>query len=307
MLDDYIKLSDFRLGRKFGTFLTALNSGRFSIRRDISLVFLCGANQSNLVPSARRAFIKTGVESHLPHARIVYAEKVMEELATHGAHRNLLDIEHQISSIADWILIVLESYSSFCELGAFADKKFREKLIVINDSTFQTQPSFINHGPIQAISEDVSPEHVIWYPMSPDGITQLDAIGQTLSSVLKVVGARKPRAKLPKSAFLPASNDQNALFFLHDLIHLCGPITHVETISLYKHIFGDHSFDEVKALRGVLHASGFLESKGEGKSKTYISTIPETFIDFGPRANDLVASFRRFHMKFNPQRLFGEA
>jgi hypothetical protein len=305
MLDHYINLSEFRLGRNFSSFLWALNVGRFSIRRDISLIFLCGANQSSLVPSVRRAFIKKAVEAKLPHARIVYAEKVMEELASHGPHKNLLDIEHEISSIADWVLIVLESYSSFCELGAFADKKFRKKLIVINDLTYKVQPSFINHGPIRAIEEDVSPKHVMWYKMEPDGVTRLDSIGSTLSSILDIVGKRKLREKLPKDAFLPSQNNQNALFFLHDLIHLCGPITHAETISLYKQIFGDLPFDEVKALRGVLHASGFLESKGEGKDKTYISTNPETFIDFGHRVNDMVTTFRRFHLKYNPERLIG--
>lgn len=303
MISDYIRLSSVSMRGKFHAFLLALDKGHFSIRRDFSLVFLCGANKTELVPSERRSFIKLAIERHLPHTRIVYAEKVMEELVKHGSTKNLLDIEHQISSIADWVLIVLESYSSFCELGAFADKASRKKLIVINDQNFRSQQSFINMGPLQAIAEDVSPEHVLWYPMRSDGIFNVDAIGQTLPALFKVISKRKNREKLEKDKFLPRNINQNSLFFLHDLIFLCGPITHPELISIYKEIFGDHSFDEIKALRGVLHASGLLEVKDVGGVHSYISTNNETFIDYGHSATEIMTAFRRYHFKFNPHRL----
>lgn len=303
MLNEFIKLPKPLLGKKFDVLLSALEKGRFSIRRDISLIFLCGANKFDLVPSERRSFIKRAVESCLPHARIVYAEKVMEELVKHGSTKNLLDIEHQISSIADWVLIVLESYSSFCELGAFADKNSRKKLIVVNDENFRKEPSFINHGPIQAISEDASPDQIIWYPMKPDGVHNVDAIGMTLPAILKLVSKRKTRDRLEKEEFLPKNINQNALFFLHDLIYICGPLSHAETIEIYKKIFGSHSFDEIKSLRGVLHASGLLDAKNVDGVQSYISTNPETFIEFGPWMNGVMTAFRRYHMKFNPQRL----
>jgi hypothetical protein len=304
MLKNYIKIPSLTLRGKFDEFLAALNKGRFSIRKDFSLIFLCGANQSELIPSARRSFIKHAIELHMPHTRIVYAEKVMEELAKHGLTKNLLDIEHKILSIADWVLIVLESYSSFCELGAFADKISRKKLIVINDDNFRSQKSFINMGPLQAIAEDVSAEHVLWYPMNPDGIFNVDAIGQTLPGLLNIISGRKIRPKLKKENFLPNNINQDALFFLHDIIYLCGPITHSEMIMIYKEIFGKNSFDEVKELRGVLHASGILDVKDVEGNHSYMSKKSETFIDFGSSANDLMTVFRRYHMKFNPQRIF---
>lgn len=289
---------------KLDEFLAALDKGRFSIRKEFSLIFLCGANQTELMPSARRSFIKHAVEFHLPHTRIVYAEKVMEELAKHGSTKNLLDIEHKISSVADWVLIVLESYSSFCELGAFADKISRKKLIVINDANFRSQNSFINMGPLQAIAEDVSAENVLWYPMNPDGIFNVDAIGKTLPGLLKIISERKIRPKLRKENFLPKHINQDALFFLHDMIYIFGPITHFEMIILYKEMFGRNSFDEIKELRGVLHASGILDVKNVRGIHSYISKNTETFIDFGPLANDLMTIFRRYHIKFNPQRIF---
>lgn len=304
MLDNYFKLPESGLGKHFKYFIAALDLGRFPIRRDFSLVFLCGANKEELIPSERRTFLKNAIEKHLPHARIVYAEKVMEELTKHGKTKNLLDIEHQISAIADWILIILESFSSFCELGAFAHQSSRKKLIVINDSHFQKQPSFINHGPIQAISEDAGTDRIAWYPMSPNGIFSVDAIGMTLPSIVKILSKRKIKDRMDKELFLPGNATQSALFFLHDILYLCGPLTHAETIVVYKKIFGEHlHFDEVKSLRGILHACNLIEAKNIDGAPTYISKNSETFIDFGPWTNKLLSAFRRYHLKFNPLRL----
>lgn len=303
MLDNYIKLPEPALGKTLKSFKTALTMGRFSVRQNLSLIFLCGANQTPLVPSERRKFLKSAIEKHLPHSRIVYAEKVMEELAHHGKTKNLLDIEHQISSLADWVLIVLESFSSFCELGAFAHEKSRKKLIVINDSKFQKEPSFINQGPLQAITEDVSDEHLIWYPMSKDGIKSLDAIGMTLPPLLKKLKHHKVRSKFQLHDLLSDGLNQTALFFLHDLIYLCGPITHAETISLYKEIFGHGSFDEVKSLRAILHACDFIRSKQVDGEYSYMSSSSETFINFGHLSERMFSSFRRYHLKFHPQRI----
>jgi len=304
MLENYIKLPGLALGQTLSYFKAALHLGRFSIKRNLSLVFLCGANQRALVPSERRRFLKAGIEKNLPNSRIVYAEKVMEELAHHGKTKNLLDIEHQISALADWILIVLESYSSFCELGAFAHKEARGKLVVINDSHFKLEPSFINQGPLQAIVEDASKDRVIWYPMSTDGITSLDAVGMTLPKVLANLKHHKARDKFSLNEISTNKLSQHALFFLHDLIYLCGPITHAETIVLYKFIFGDSSFDEIKSLRGILHACEFISVRHVNGIPSYMSNSHETFINFGSLSDRVFNTFRRFHIKFHRERLF---
>jgi hypothetical protein len=213
MLKEYLHLSKPKLGITLQRFSAALSSGRFSIKRDFSFVFLCGANKTDFVPSERRRFLKKSIEDALPHARIVYAERVMDELVRHGKTKNLLDIEQQISKIADWILIVLESYSAFCELGAFAAEGLRSKLIVINNSNYKTAQSFINLGPLQAIREDVSDDRVIWYPMLDDGVTVRDAIGMALPLILKHLEHRYVRSSLNRESFLPSIESQTSLFF----------------------------------------------------------------------------------------------
>ncbi|WP_338129648.1 retron St85 family effector protein [Burkholderia glumae] len=303
MLKKYFDLPRPRLGVTLQRFATALQSGRFSIKRDLSFIFLCGANRSEMVPSERRRYLKKSIESALPHARIVYAERVMDELVKHGKTKNLLDIEHQISRIADWILIVLESYSSFCELGAFAAKELRSKLIIINDKNYEFQQSFINLGPLQAIKEDVAEDRVIWYPMLGNGITVRDGIGLTLPPVLKHLGHRHVRASLDIAACLPSLESQASLFFLHDIIYLCGPITHAETVEIYKRLFGDQSFDEIKSLRAILHAAELISTIDAGHEHAYLAITPDTFTNVDSVGKDLVPAFRRFHLKYNRDRL----
>ncbi|CAE6710748.1 retron St85 family effector protein [Paraburkholderia aspalathi] len=303
MLKKYLDLPGPRLGVTLQSFATALQSGRFSIKRELSFIFLCGANRSEMIPSERRRYLKKSIENALPHARIVYAERVMDELVKHGKTKNLLDIEHQISRIADWILIILESYSSFCELGAFAAESLRSKLIVINDKSYKLQQSFINLGPIQAIKEDVAEDRIIWYPMQANGINVRDGIGLTLSPILKHLGHRHMRASLDVAACLPSIGSQASLFFLHDIIYLCGPITHSETIEIYKRLFGDKSFDEIKSLRAILHAAELIATINAGGEHAYITVTPDTFINVDGVGKDLIPAFRRFHLKYNRERL----
>ena len=303
MLKEYLGLPDQRLGVVLQRFATALNSGRFSIKRDLSFIFLCGANRPELIPSERRQYLKKTIEAALPHARIVYAERVMDELVKHGKTKNLLDIEYQISRIADWILIVLESYSSFCELGAFATDNLRSKLIVINDSNFRSHQSFINLGPLQAIVEDVAEDRVIWYPMQSSGITIRDAIGMTLPTVLKHLRNKHTRTSLNSASCFPNIESQASLFFLHDIIYLCGPITHSETIEIYRKIYGNQSFNEIKALRAILHAAELITTVIIDNEPAYLTVTPDTFINIDTAGKDLLSAFRRFHLKHNSARL----
>lgn len=168
--------------RKFGLVTKASPT---LLSRTNQLMFLCGANRAAGVPSARREAIKRFIESISPEFRVIYAEGVFDELAKIGHSTNVLDLEHEISDIADKILIVLESPSAFCELGAFAHQRLREKLVIINDSAFKAQQSFINAGPIAAALEVDAP--VLWYPMTADGVHKVDGIGATFKSLKEAV------------------------------------------------------------------------------------------------------------------------
>ena len=149
-------------------------------------VFLCGANKPNTEPpeiSERRAAIQEFGRRHLPDTRFILAENVFEYLVkSHGEYRNnILDLESEFSFISDHIIIILESNSTFSELGAFSyPMELREKLIIINDKQFRDKTSFVNMGPIKAIEERWDGANpILWYNMRGDGVSHRDAIGDT--------------------------------------------------------------------------------------------------------------------------------
>jgi hypothetical protein len=138
MFRHHISDSRTAIGRRLERLKLAIQEEKFALNRSRQLIFLCGANRAPLTPSQRREDIRKFAEAKLPESRIVFAEGIFDEISKLGHNKNILDLEHIISSIADFVLIVLESHSAFCELGAFAHKKLRDKLVVINDSHFRT-------------------------------------------------------------------------------------------------------------------------------------------------------------------------
>ncbi|MBF7731108.1 hypothetical protein ISX93_13615 [Pseudomonas sp. N040] len=102
----------------------------------------------------------------------------------------------------------------------------------------------------------------------------------------------------------PNTTEQISLFFLHDIIHICGPISHPETINIYKELYGDEeNLDDLKDLRGILHASSLIDSKKIDNTYYYTTSTPEPFIAFGSVADELLAQFRSHHLRHNTGRL----
>ena len=198
-------------------------------------IFLCGANKNKDSISERRRALLEFSKKQLPHTQFFLAEKMFLALQQEGHKGNILDIEHEITKFADKIIIVLESNSSFAELGAFSHTELREKLIVINNSKFQHSESFINLGPINAIKEKAGVGNIIHYKMSEEGIHKMDAIGDTFAPLFDLLktplkGKSSP-VKLEECN--PATNfDKYSVMFVHDLVYIGGPLAHQELRNL---------------------------------------------------------------------------
>jgi hypothetical protein len=283
----------------------ALRSSPPFLSRSNQLIFLCGANRSDGVPSARREAIKKFIESLSEDLRVIYAEGVFSELSKIGHNKNVLDLEHEISDMADKILIVLESYSAFCELGAFAHKSYREKLFIINDSKFELEKSFINVGPIAAAIEANSP--VVWYPMLASGIHHIDGIGATFKALKDAVSS-KPilRSYRVHDDLSKLKANKVSLYFVHDIVLIAGPVSHKEIIAVLEATFGKNNFDMLKHLLGVLRAAELVRSYDVCGEWVYQSVIAKPFMRYQPSIAPLMATFRHFHLRTNPAR-FGIA
>lgn len=285
--------------KKFGL---ALAASPPLLLRSRQLIFLCGANQSENIPSARRAALKAFIHKNSPSSTVIYAEGVFNELRKYGRQKNVLDLENKIAKIADKVIIILESPSAYCEFGAFAHETLRKKLIVVNDSQFKRSESFINLGPIAAVEEVKSP--VIWYPMSVNGVTVLDGIGATFPEILRAVD-HTSAVGIPVDYALLSSLaiDKSCLYFIHDLVLLTGPISHAEIADILKHIFGDRDFDTLRSLLGVLRESKLVSTR-QMKDGVWIYSASSTdfFLKYRVDVNSLMAAFRAHHFRTNAER-----
>jgi len=158
-------------------------------KEDVDFVFLCGANiRKTRIPSKRRQQLLDFASKNLPNSKFFLAEVIFDILAAEGHKENILDVESELSDLADKIIIILESESAFCELGAFASfRKLRDKIIVINDEEHRDSKSFINKGPIEAIKEISQNKKILLYRMDKDGREKGDGIGDIFSDLYKIL------------------------------------------------------------------------------------------------------------------------
>lgn len=266
------------------------------------IIFLCGANNKDSMSERRKALMNFA-KNHLQHTQFFLAEGMFPILQKEGHKDNILDIEHEISEFADHILIVLESPSSFAELGAFSHEKLRKKLIIINDSKYLTTSSFINLGPLKAIEEASGKKNIISYQMKDDGVHRRDAIGDVYAPLYELL---KERIEGKASAIdldqcNPAKKfDKYSAMFIHDLIYFTGPINHKELIQILIQLFGDEDF-KLKQHVAILVAFGTIL---RNESTFFKSTIGKTFYDYRFDINKLISTFRNYTLKFFPERIY---
>jgi hypothetical protein len=303
MLKRNIQFEKSATGIRLKKFGLALGVSSLYLSRADQLIFLCGANSSPGNPSARREAVKKFIENISTDYRVLYAEAVLNVLSKSRSNGNLLDAENEISYIADKIVIILESPSAFCELGAFAHPALRKKLIVINDSQFQHSSSFINLGPIKAASEVKSP--VLWYPMGSDGVSTLDGIGAIFND-LKVAINPRPLSGLSKITNDISNLKPNkiSLYFVHDLVLLTGPIGYKELIDVLIAGFGDKSYDMLRRILDVLIAAGLIQRYLIGEIYIFRAVNTELYLTYNSNIYSMMASFRRFHLEMSPKRFF---
>lgn len=259
------------------------------------LLFLCGANKADGQLSARRAKVKEFIESRLDYVRVVIAEDVYTELIKHGKAQNLYALETQISLVSDYILIILEGFGSYCELGAFAHTDFRKKVKVVNNIDFIHEKSFINVGCIDAIQSEAGKDSIFYYPMDDDGVESQDRIADIfpkLNTSLSNFRSKQTKPSCEQLAPLGGLEKQKVLF-LHDLIYMLGPVSNVNLVKALKHLFGNHDYRLHKDILAILIGANLIRYK----SGLYFSLLASVFYEYGLDQNDLAISFRLYSYK----------
>lgn len=269
---------------------------------DYLFIFVCGGNISPGVPSKRRQSLLDFSAKNLPHVNFFLAEPFFRVFTDEGQKGNLLDIEQELSIFSDYIIIILESESAFCELGAFsANSELRKKLLIINNCEFKTAGSFINYGPLQAISEASKEKRLFYYPMTKDGKFDGDGIGEIFSDLYKVLH-KEPKQKRKRIKNLNPNNaiSKDTLKFVHDLIFFAAPIKSSEFFLIIRLLFGKCEERKLHKHLALLYAVQQIAST----NGFYKSMNKDPFLEYSFDYFSLMASFKNLYLKRDNKRFY---
>lgn len=260
------------------------------VKQSPVLVFVCGGN-SEASPS-KLSYRRQKLIEFL-NSSSEYFPILAEEVFKHHTEENLLKIEKIISNAVDRIVIILESQSSFVELGAFSSDLLRDKLVVINDSTYDDEESFINIGPLKQIyTEDKT--RVIKYRFLASNKDDSCPIGQVFPKLGKVLLESKRESKRKPSLFdfsqETLSVSPHSIFLLHDIIYLFGPLDYKDIVDVYKSLYPKvKSFDPLKTMRGMLSSMDVIEDQVICGEKAFRSKRNMSFFKYHRSVNKLIA------------------
>jgi hypothetical protein len=145
--------------------------------RSPKIVFLCGASDASSNPSPKqscfrkilprilsrkksahrsnRALLEEYFETRKQDVLTFRAEAAWSVIEPEFGNRSVLEHEEKLARTSDAIVIIVESFGTAAELGAFAiAPELRKKLLVILDRGFHGERSFINLGPVRWAESD---------------------------------------------------------------------------------------------------------------------------------------------------------
>lgn len=171
-----------------------------------SFSFLCGKEKKD---NDNRSYLQKNYLE--PKNIVLYAENLYDFFKSDQSF-DLLTIEDVLLSVSSFVLIILESMGSACELGAFANNVGgREKLYVIEPEEFKNDDSFINNGPLKLLINNCGSDHVIYQKfvsgiMTPDSSlkSRLEPLGNLVRPYPTIpwVVENKKKLHIPDLSFL---------------------------------------------------------------------------------------------------------
>ena len=163
-----------------------------------------------------------------------------------------------IADVADCVLIFPESAGSFAETGFFAGTKVKDKTLVVNPLSFQTEDSFLNLGPINTISSTSFLQPTILINIDP----ALD-FAPIRTRLLERVKWPESRERLPYKKFSEFSFRQK-LVIVFKLLRVLR-LADLKTLRyVVKACFGGNPTQhELRHLVRILLAAQYVKREGE--------------------------------------------
>ncbi len=241
-------------------------TARTFLKKEAKLVFLCGKKPNNDKPTCRDSIWKY-CQKHIKDFQFFMAENFFEVYKNQD-DLDLLTMEGHLSNFSDCIIIILESESTFAELGAFTIKDdLVENILVVNQKKYKNNESFISLGPIAKINKDSNFKPVI----HADFNSVLSIMPEIEERLNKIKRKNDKTIKICNIDQFEYITFKERMLFLLDIITIFHPITRNEIVIILKNFYGDHKFDiskELSMLQAIRLVSK-LRPKNEPKSNFY--------------------------------------
>lgn len=223
--------------RAINAIKSAIVASKTYLKKDANLVLACGKKPNPNYPGGRDRILDYA-KKHLDKFHFFIAESVFE-LFGKNDDIDLLKLEENLLDFCDCILVVLESESTYAELGAFAIKpKLAKNMLVINDLDFEESQSFISLGPLAKINKISRFRPVIYTDLK----SILRVATELSQRLLKIEKKYNKRYNLKRFREFQKAPAKVRLLFLLDMITFFQPLTHKEIISILKTYYGDKKF-----------------------------------------------------------------
>ncbi|WP_205298335.1 retron St85 family effector protein [Candidatus Pantoea formicae] len=118
------------------------------------ILFICGGEEKNC---KNRGILENYIRKHHKEYLTFRAELAWDVISSGGNSKNVnaLALEEWLADISDIVIILVESFGTVAELGAFSlSPSLRKKLLPILDKQFERHNSFINTGPVMWVNND---------------------------------------------------------------------------------------------------------------------------------------------------------
>lgn len=214
-------------------------------------IFLCGSDPNN--KKSIRNVIYNEIKNDSKF-NIVFPEWLFSDLLAKKDY-NLLKLEHALANDVDAIVLPLEGFGTFAELGAFATfDKLIDKLLIVNERKYKDRKSFINIGPIKLVVKS-NRQNIIYY--------QKNELNEMKKNVM-----RRMKSLRSKESKFDIKNIFNLSRFILYLIALFQPVQKNEIIELLKHLGKTIPIEFIDPCFGILFQKMRIE-KDPRQDKSY--------------------------------------
>jgi hypothetical protein len=198
------------------------------------ILFICGGDPTYY---PNRELIESYLNIH--HEELVFfrAELAWTSISNRANKENkktnALVLEEWLAQFSDAVIILVESFGTVAELGAFSlSAPLRKKLLPILDKSYESDQSFINTGPIHWLNNDSIYAPAIYTDFS----TILTCMPQVVDKVKKgsIYKSREAEDKFGKLHF----SRKEFLFFIIYIVTAIGPITIEEICDISSRTIG---------------------------------------------------------------------